>query len=206
RSSLFQKFEAIPWGYIPTLIAPDFYGNPVTRNDWFGHYAEWNGYVGAVSLFLSFFAILLIKKRIVLFFIILAILSLLLAFDSPVLNLMVSLKIPVLSTSAASRAIVLFSFSVAILSGFGFDHVMRLIKKDRKKIISVILFTLAIVVSIAAIPFLNFFEQDKELIAIKNMILPLGILSVAIVIIILLHFLKNKKIVLYLGLILILVT
>ena len=45
RSTIFIKGEVIPWGYISTFIAPDFLGNPVTRNDWFGHYAEWNAYM-----------------------------------------------------------------------------------------------------------------------------------------------------------------
>lgn len=55
RSTLFQKGEIIPWGYLSTFLAPDFLGNPVTRNDWFGHYAEWNAYVGLIPLMLAFY-------------------------------------------------------------------------------------------------------------------------------------------------------
>ena len=58
RSTLFQKGEIIPWGYLSTFVAPDFLGNPVTRNDWFGHYAEWNGYIGLVPLMLAFYSIM----------------------------------------------------------------------------------------------------------------------------------------------------
>src|SRR3990172_2288878 len=61
RSDLFQKIETIPLNYIPTFVAPDIFGNPVTRNAWFGHYAEWNAYTGALPLFLALFA--LIKRR-----------------------------------------------------------------------------------------------------------------------------------------------
>ena len=45
RSSLFVKGEVIPWQYAVTIFSPDFYGNPVTRNDWFGHYAEWASFI-----------------------------------------------------------------------------------------------------------------------------------------------------------------
>jgi hypothetical protein len=33
RSEIFAKGEIIPWKYLLTLFSPDFYGNPVTRND-----------------------------------------------------------------------------------------------------------------------------------------------------------------------------
>jgi len=63
RSTVFLKGEAIPWQYISTFLAPDFLGNPVTRNDWFGHYAEWNGYIGVLPLMLAIYSIIS-KKRV----------------------------------------------------------------------------------------------------------------------------------------------
>src|SRR3990167_5206439 len=33
RSNVFQKIEAIPLFHFPTIFAPDFFGNPVTRNN-----------------------------------------------------------------------------------------------------------------------------------------------------------------------------
>src|SRR5581483_5579338 len=76
RSSIFQRAEVIPWGYLPTLIAPDFFGNAVTRNDWFGHYAEWNGYLGVLPLFLGIFGLSEWKKHAVKFFFFLGIVAL----------------------------------------------------------------------------------------------------------------------------------
>lgn len=125
RSGIFSKFEAIPLTYFPTLFAPDFYGNPVTRNDWFGHYAEWSGFTGAICLIFSFIAMFFNRNKTTYFFIILAIASLLLAYDTPILSMLVSLKIPVLSTSAASRIIILMSFSLAVLGGMGFDYFLK---------------------------------------------------------------------------------
>src|SRR3989344_2832146 len=53
RSELYRTVEAIPFQYIITILAPDFFGNPVTRNDWFGHYAEWGGFIGVVGILLG---------------------------------------------------------------------------------------------------------------------------------------------------------
>ncbi len=133
RSRLFEKTEFIPWSYSPTFLSPDFFGNPVTGNDWFGHYAEWNSYIGIVPFLLAFYAIISKKSRHILFLLILSLLSILLAFNTPLLDFMVRLHIPVLSTSAASRIIVLFSFAFAALSAFGYDFLLEDIVKNKYK-------------------------------------------------------------------------
>lgn len=135
RSSLFIKGEVIPWRYIVTLFSPDFYGNPVTRNDWFGHYAEWASFVGVAPLLLSILAMIIrIKKHPISFFTVMFFIPLFLAFQTPLVDLLFALKIPVLSTSSASRIIVLMSFSLAVLAGFGADTLSLLWeKRDIKK-------------------------------------------------------------------------
>lgn len=177
RSTLFQAAEAIPWGYIPTIISPDFFGNPVTRNDWFGHYAEWNAYFGMIPLIFAVYAVSKIKDSRVLFFVILAASSILLAFESPVLQIVIALKIPVLSTSAASRVIVIFSFAGAILSAFGFDYFLQDIKRKKQKILIYVLgfFACIFVVLWAIVIFKLFIPQDKITIARSNLFLPTGL-------------------------------
>ncbi len=192
RSNLFQKIEAIPWNYLPTLISPDFYGNPVTRNDWFGHYAEWSGFPGIVAVVFSIAAVILKRNRTTLFFIILAVGSLMLAYDTPLLTFLVNLKLPVLSTSAASRIIVLFSFSIAVLSGFGFDQVISVYNKDKRKILLWLIVSLVPVVVVSIIPFLNLLEVDKSQIAQKNVILPVAFFGVIGIATLLLLNIKHK--------------
>lgn len=174
RSTLFQKVEVIPWAYIVTSIAPDFYGNPVTRNAWFGHYAEWNMYIGFVPLCLAFYSIFYIKKKYILFFLLATVITLLFAFQSPLLDLLVLSKIPVLSTSALSRIIVLSSFSLAVLAGFGYDFLLRdSLQKSRRR--SYILFGLFIGILILLWGIVIggvFLEPDKQLIAKSNLRLP----------------------------------
>ncbi|MCX6794200.1 MAG: hypothetical protein NTY06_03810, partial [Candidatus Gottesmanbacteria bacterium] len=122
------KGEIIPWQYLLTFVAPDFFGNPVTRNDWFGHYAEWAGFVGVIPLMLAVYAATKKALRESWFFVLLAALTLLFALPTPVNGLLYVLKIPVLSGSAASRIIILTSFSLAVLSAYGLD----LLIKDKK--------------------------------------------------------------------------
>ncbi len=178
RSSIFQKLEVIPWSYIATFFAPDFFGNPVTRNDWFGHYAEWNGFIGTIGIILAAYSIFSIRNKKILFFLITALISIFLSFQSPLLDLLIAIKIPVLSTSAASRIIVLFSFSASVLAAFGINAFREDLEKRNiqsivkiSSIIIIILFILWISV------FSNVLGTDKTLIARQNLILP-TILSV----------------------------
>lgn len=174
RSSIFQKTEVIPWSYIPSLFAPDLFGNPVTRNDWFGHYAEWNGFIGTVSILLSFYALFSYKNKKVLFFVSTAVITILLSFQTPLLDFLVFLKVPVLSTSAAGRIIVLFSFSAAVLASFGLEAFETDLRNRKPK---KIFFWFAIICSIitslwAVIFFKLFIPLDKVVIARQNLLLP----------------------------------
>lgn len=200
RSATFGKMEVIPWNYLITALAPDFFGNPVTRNDWFGHYAEWASFVGVVPLLLAFYLVL--KRRrpgVVHFFFGLAIFSLLLAFPTPFLDFLVSLKVPVLSTSAASRIVVLFSFAVAVLSGFGFDFLRFNWQKSeqRRKSLFYFGFWVLLVIGVWVLLFSGnlLFTADvnavKLAVAKRNFVLP-SLTVFGIFILVFGGFLKNK--------------
>src|SRR3989344_35144 len=133
RSGIFQKLEAIPLSHLATIFAPDFFGNPVTRNNPIGHYSEWSSYVGIIPLFFAVYVMLRSKRKLVIFFLLTGIGSLLLAFDTPLLDLLFKLRIPVISTSAASRIIVVFSFSIAILAAFGIEKIIEDLKTKKGK-------------------------------------------------------------------------
>nr|MBI5455872.1 YfhO family protein [Candidatus Levybacteria bacterium] len=174
RSAIFQKTEVIPWSYLVTFIAPDFFGNPVTRNDWFGHYAEWNAYVGIISLMFSIYSFLGKRKKEIIFFGIMSLVTLCLSFQTPLLDLLIALKIPVLSTSAVGRIIVLFSFSASVLAALGFEKLIEDIKEKKNKyILSWLLGFFIIFLSLWLIVFLKLFlSVDKILISKQNLILP----------------------------------
>lgn len=196
RSEIFSISEIIPWNYLPTFLAPDFYGNPVTRNDWFGHYAEWNAYIGLVPLMLGFYSLTINKfRKTIFFFFSIAVISVLLSFQTPLLSLLVNLKIPVLSTSAVSRIIVLWSFSLAVLAGFGFEKIIADIKKQNYKpiIVWLLAFGIIFVVLWGIVIGKIFIPQDKIAISFSNLRLPTLIFGSTLVIFAILLFFKNKK-------------
>ncbi|OGH20490.1 MAG: hypothetical protein A3D74_02870 [Candidatus Levybacteria bacterium RIFCSPHIGHO2_02_FULL_37_13] len=183
RSEIFQISEAIPFQYLITIISPDFFGNPVTRNDWFGHYAEWAGFIGILPFLLAIFAIWKVRRKIVVFFAILGIFSLILAVNSPISEFFVSLKIPVLSTSALSRIIVLFSFSFAVLAGFGFDRLIRGIRDARKLTIMFGLIGLFFVTMWLLLFFGKIYPAEWLIVAKRNFVLPTALFIGAIVVV-----------------------
>ena len=175
RSTIFGKGEVIPWQYFVTIFSPDFYGNPVTRNDWFGHYAEWASFVGVIPLFVALFAAVTTwKDPIVRFFTVMAAISISLAFQTPLLDLLYALRIPVLGTSSASRIIVLASFSLAALSAIGLDLLTHRWKTNTWKTtrwwFSVstlcILFLWAVLILYRPLP------AEKLIVSIRNSVLP----------------------------------
>lgn len=183
RSSLFLKGEVIPWQYIATLFSPDFYGNPVTRNDWFGHYAEWASYIGVTALLLAFLAIAANHKTAVIrYFIVTTVIPLLLAFQTPLVDLLFAMKIPVLSTSSASRIIILVSFSLAVLSGFGIDVLREAWAKRIGK--RVLLWAVGSMVCVGVVwvvlLVLRPLPGDKLVIAVRNMYLPTALMGITL--------------------------
>jgi len=205
RSSSFIKGEVIPWNYLITLFSPDFFGNPVTRNDWFGHYAEWSGFIGVVGLLLSLYTLVRKKDALVWFFISLCALAFSLALPTPLNDLLFRIRVPVLSTSAASRIIILVSFSLATLSAFGLDGLLQ--DWEKKKIKTYTWFGIGVGLILVCFWIVPIFGQilpaDKLLIAQRNSMLPSMIVLVGLVAG-LLGFLRKGKVVLF-SLILLLV-
>ncbi len=174
RSASFTKGEIIPWQYLVTLVAPDFFGNPVTRNDWFGHYAEWAGFIGVAPLLLAISVFFRKREREELFFFATALVALLFALPTPLTDLLFALHIPVLSTSAASRIIVVASFSISVLSAYGLDGLLEAWKKKEYKpvwflTIAAIIFLLSVwglVLIFKSLP------VDKLVVAKRNFFFP----------------------------------
>ncbi|MDP2585289.1 MAG: YfhO family protein, partial [Candidatus Levybacteria bacterium] len=173
RNSFFQT-GGIPVGYLPSFLVPDFFGNPVTGNNWFGNYAEWNAYIGVLPLMLAIYSILRVKKPRILFFFILGLSSFILAISNPISVFIQNLHIPVLSTASINRIIVLFSFSFAVLAGLGLDQLLLDIKKTSKKIIIVwiSLFGFLFIALWMAIFQKLFIPLDKIAVVKQNLILP----------------------------------
>lgn len=122
-----------PWWYAISVIAPDFFGHPASRNHWFyGTYIERVSFFGVIPLFFAVFALLNHKKRqeITIFGIVL-ITTFILAFDLLITKFFYLIPIPVISTTVPTRILSLFVFSGALLSGIGFHYFLQ-VKEKRK--------------------------------------------------------------------------
>jgi len=174
RNIFIEKREIIPWQNLVTFLAPDFFGNPVTRNDWFGHYAEWLGYVGIVPFILSVYALIKRRNAGKIFFLLLFIVSIFFSYPTFASSLVFSLRIPFLSTSAASRIIILTSLSLVGLSGYGFCDWLEDRKRNNR---SAFFITLGILSGIFILVWLivlcmNVIPLEARIIAKRNLILP----------------------------------
>lgn len=198
RSSLVYPGGQIPLHYLVTIFAPDFYGNPVTRNDWIGSYAEWASFIGIIPFILALFSFLKTKYKYNYFFIIIGIIALLFSSDTPFRQLLAVSHIPVFATSIPSRMIVLFSFSFAVLAGIGFDNLQKLIiKKESGKIILLLSIIGLLFTIIWILLFANILPQDKSSLAQRNLVLPTVIFFVFVCIsFIATKYSKNRMVVL----------
>ena len=188
RSDLFSNQGAIPVSYLITAIAPDFFGNPVTRNDWLSNYAEWASFIGIIPFTLALISLLKRKnKDKKLFFLFTGIGAVVLSLDTPLQALLANLKLPVFSTSIPSRIIVLFSFSFAVLAAYGLDSLKEFLeKKELKKIIILLLVEISFILIIYfALFILKIIPHEKTIIAARNLIIPTVLLILSSVLIIL---------------------
>lgn len=174
RSASFVKGEVIPWQYIITFFSPDFYGNPVTRNDWFGHYAEWAGFVGVIPLLFSLVAVTFRRAPRILFFAVLAGTGISLAYPTPLQDLLYVTKIPVVATSAASRVIILVSFSLSVLSAYGLDIIQANWKHKMSPALRALGLATAAAIGMVWAGLLTggWLQADKVVIAQRNSVIP----------------------------------
>lgn len=132
-------FEAIflQWGQLITLFAPDYFGNPTTRNYWgAGDYTNTVGYTGVVSFILAGFSVFWLKKREVRFFLFLALAALVLALPTPLSIFLFSSGFLGIGAATATRVLVLFNLSVAVLAAIALDRFEEL--RSFKKIIRIL--------------------------------------------------------------------
>lgn len=129
------------------LFAPDFFGNPVTRDATIG-YIESLGYFGIIPLFFALYASVFVWRNILVkFFSIAAIIALLLSLQG-IGQILYVLHVPLLTSGEGDRIFYLTYISCAILTGIGITEFLAS-KETKRNIVSICVF-LAIFISIAA--------------------------------------------------------
>jgi uncharacterized membrane protein YfhO len=113
-----------PWWYAITVIAPDFFGHPASRNYWFyGTYIERVSFFGVIPFIFAVMAMFYWKRRIeVKIFSVLFIVAFLLSFNIFLTKFFYLIPIPVISTTVPTRILCIFVFSGAILSAIGMQE------------------------------------------------------------------------------------
>lgn len=174
-----------------TMFSPDFFGNPVTRNNWDSFsYVEMSGYVGLSALFLAMagFTMASVKSK---FFALLIFTALIFAIDNPLSRMLINLKIPVISGSSPSRLMGIVDFSLAVLAAFGLDIISKIDKKRLLKYMAAVLIVFAAV--FAGMWIWTFISiNPSALVTRRNLIFPSLILGSVIAVSISLSFVSKK--------------
>lgn len=119
KDFLMKKVLLQPYQLIVAL-APDYFGNPATRNYFIDDtYIGKVLYIGLLPLLLALIAILRKKDWYLKFFLVSAGAALFLAVSTPVTGLLYSL--PFFSSLSPTRILFVFQFALAVLACFGFD-------------------------------------------------------------------------------------
>ncbi len=137
----------IPTYHSISMLFPDFFGNPVSRNYWpAGTYIERATYFGIVPLFFALYAIISRKSSVVWFFVLSILAVFIIAFDSFITRFIYSIYIPpIIATSVPTRIVFVLIFSGSVLAAFGYNEIEKA-KKFKHLLLTIIVFS-AIVIS-----------------------------------------------------------
>lgn len=190
--------------HLITLIFPDYFGHPSTRNHSSGlggEYYEQAIYIGIIPLFLAIMAVIKKFRRSgpVRFWTLFSLISASFAFATPWGKAVYWLKIPLLSTSIPNRILFIPSFGLSFLSAFGLQELSHNNLREISKLFHrlFILFLTAVFCILSTTFVLGLLINTKIwpacITSFRNSILPFAnLLSFAAIVKIYLFF-KNKK-------------
>lgn len=116
-----------PVWYTITVLVPDFFGHPASRNQWIPvTYIERVSYFGFIPFILAIFAIISSwKSATVKIMTVIFLVTFFVSVDFFFTKFFYLLPIPVLSTTVPTRILSLFVFSGSVLAGFGLENVIK---------------------------------------------------------------------------------
>lgn len=197
------------------FFIPDYFGNEVTRNYWGTlNYSETSGFLGILSLPLLIYFVFKIRSKDAFFFFILFLFSLLFTFNNPVSRSFYSMKIPLLTSSYASRMLFISLLSASVISSLALNHILehknfifiqKTILWSWSAIFGTILGTLLVYYYVWDIigwapnkDYLKFYLNNRDfalqnfLIAAKNSLIPLALLTTILLLLLILNKIKLK--------------
>lgn len=186
------------WAFLPlskviTFFAPDYYGNHSTQNYWGPQdYTSNTGFVGIIPIVFATLGVFLWQiRREVKFLTVLLLVSLILAFPTPVSIFFWKSGWFGLNAASAHRSLVLFNLTIALLAGIGVDSFLR----KKVAVLKAFLLPSFVVLAFAIFtigmwelsrlypetwsPYTHGFEKYR--VALRNLAWPLGVLAVSFV-------------------------
>src|SRR5258708_5998134 len=161
----------LPPFYWITFFASDFFGNPATRNYYVqGTYIERVMYVGVPLILFAWFA-LKSKFKEKKFFVLGALISLIIATNFPFVKYLYLLPIPVISTTVPTRELSVFIFFVIVLAAFGINFWEKINKKTKIPYLFLFVYLLIWISSILLNKYGVLNSVDFK-VAVRNLILP----------------------------------
>lgn len=116
----------LPWQYLITFFAPDYFGNHATGNFWgVGDYTLVTGYSGVVTGILAGIAIFGKLNQHLKFAACLVGLSLIISLENPISVFLKDSGLLGLQAASAHRSLVLANLGFAILAAFGLENILQ---------------------------------------------------------------------------------
>jgi len=201
----------IPFRQLIMFFSPDFFGSPAMANYWGGgNYYEFCGYFGITAVLFVFYLIFSKKfTRETIFWLLVSFVSLFLAVKNPISLFPYNLKIPLLSSLVPARLLFFTIFSFPILAAMGLDRLYKDLRlKNRKR------YFINLIVSFGFLAFILLFlwitafsfSPEKQIISMRNLVLPTFYLFLTGLILLLSHFVSRKKVKLLFFLILLVIS
>ena len=186
--------------WLITLIAPDFFGHPTTRNQFSesnGSYYEWAIFTGTIAILILPFITLCTKRshlKIFYLFLVWGLIAGSFSFDLPHSRWVFDAHIPVLSTGIANRVLYIPAFSLAIMASIALNAWQEASDKSRRTLSFItagtwLLFLLGLWIFLIKIaPYLKYnelrFPQNWFKVSLRNSILPTLVILFTIVVVV----------------------
>lgn len=174
---LFAPF-VFHWKNIITVLAPDFFGHPSSRNYIGTDYRDMNAYFGLTAFIFSLISLGWLKQnKDVRFFLSVSIIGLLFA-TFPLVFIFDIFNIPILSSGVPARTIFIFQFGGGVLAAYGLERWLQ----SRSRHLPVIFFITTIFICLWILAIID--RETTGSVSRNNLILPTAVFIISSVLII----------------------
>lgn len=168
----------LPYKHLVMFLVPDFFGNPATGNYWGEwNYLEFNGYVGIIPLWFALHALFFVRNKIVRFFCIASLASLVLATKNPLSSFLAPLF-----AAAPSRLLFVTDVSLAVLASFGAQKYLTSKEQIFKALLVIGSLFIVLLSYVGASTALHAPWTSNSRVILRNSIVPVSIFAIVMLV------------------------